>query len=50
MQPCLRVYDIDDDRESCSPALSFRHRVCLPYLALGAIGHGDAQLLVPGTS
>ncbi len=50
MQPCLHIYDIDDDRERCSPALSFGHGVCLPYLALGTVGHSDAQLFVPGTS
>ena len=50
MQPCLRIHDMGGDRETCSPALSFGHGVRLPYLALGTIGHGDAELFVPGTS
>ncbi len=50
MRLCTRIHDIDVERASWSPALSFGHGVCLPYLALGTIGHGDAQLFVPGTS
>ena len=47
MLSCVGSHSFAGMSERLKPAFSLGHGACLPDFALGAIGHGCAQLLVP---